>query len=125
MMRRALRAAWVTRRLTPFVVSFLRDYRGWILVGEPRELTDTQHQRRARAVRIAVQELGASFIKGAQIFAQREDFLSPIYTKELKKLLDEVPPFALREVRAVIRRNFGAEAEEIFERFDEPIGLSP
>lgn len=125
MMRRALRAAWVTRRLTPFVVSFLRDYRGWILVGEPRELTDTQHQRRARAVRIAVQELGASFIKGAQIFAQREDFLSPIYTKELKKLLDEVPPFALGEVRAVIRRNFGAEAEEIFERFDErPLGAA-
>lgn len=63
--------------------------------------------------------LGPSFIKAAQVLAMREDILSPIYTNELKKLQDQVPPFPYRQAASIIRRSLGQPVGNIFDEFDE------
>ncbi len=74
---------------------------------------------RPRQMRQSIVELGASFIKLAQVLATRADFFSPEYLEELKTLHDELPPMSERELAIVRRRAFG---EDPFASFDpEPI----
>lgn len=112
------RSVHVFLALFPFVISFIRDWRGWIIGGPPRLLTRAGHKRRAIALRKTMARLGPSFIKAAQVLAMREDFLMPVYTREFKKLQDRVPSFPLRQVERLIRDNLHASIGETFERFD-------
>jgi predicted unusual protein kinase regulating ubiquinone biosynthesis (AarF/ABC1/UbiB family) len=112
------RVVVVTLALFPFLISFVRDWRGWLLFGAPRRLSPGQHRHRARRLRETMEWLGPSFIKGAQVLAQREDILPHVYTRELKRLQDRVPPFALREVRRIIREAFGRDVDQVFEAFE-------
>ena len=67
-------------------------------------------------LRLALEELGPTFIKFGQFMATRADFF-PEYCSELYKLLDQVPPFPHREAREVIRRELGAYPEALFQSF--------
>lgn len=119
------RSVRVTVALTPFLVSFVRDWRRFLFFGGPRPFTPAQHRDRARRLRITMARLGPSFIKGGQVLAQREDIILPIYAKEFKKLQDAVPPFPSRVASAIIKRVLGAEPTEIFDKFDfDPIAAA-
>lgn len=119
------RPFWVFTVVMPFVVSFLRDWQGFILFGGPRLLTKRQHAERARRLAEKVALLGPAFIKGAQVLAMRDDILDPVYTRELKKLQDKVPPFATREVLRTIRQSLGRDARAIFDDFEiKPIAAA-
>lgn len=121
----APRSIFVASKLLPFIIGFIRDWRKYLFFGPPRELTQKQHQRRARAIRETMATLGPSFIKAAQVLAMREDLLSPTYTKELVKLQDQVPPFPYREVSRIIRRNYNKPVQELFDEFEkEPIAAA-
>ncbi len=113
----AWRSVYVTVRLLPFIVSFIRDWRGYLIAGGPRSLNGAQHRRRAAELRKTLGALGPSFIKGAQVLAQREDILMPAYTRELKKLQDQVPSFPVRDVARIIKANLGKAPEEVFDEF--------
>lgn len=67
-------------------------------------------------LRLALEELGPTFIKFGQFMATRADFF-PEYCSELYKLLDRVPPFPHREAREVIRRELGDYPEILFPSF--------
>ena len=110
---------FVAWSLFPFLISFIRDWRGYLIVGPPRRLAPKQHHARAAAIRETLAELGPSFIKAAQVLAMREDILSPVYTKELKRLQDQVPPFPSPKVASIIRQNYGKPLEEVFDEFDK------
>lgn len=69
-------------------------------------------------VRLALEELGPTFIKLGQLLSTRSDLLPPDYISELAKLQDAAPPVAVDQIREVIRRELGSEPEELFERFD-------
>lgn len=112
------RSLLVTIRLLPFLVSFIRDWRRYLLFGGPRPFNQADHLRRARAIRDCMGELGPSFIKGAQVLAMREDILMPTYAREFKRLQDQVPPFPSRQAAAILERNFGRPLREVFEEFD-------
>ncbi len=78
---------------------------------------------RARHVREACEELGATFIKLGQLLSARGDLLPDAYRDELRKLQDSVPAIPASEVAQVIREELGAAPEEIFAFFDsEPAG---
>lgn len=75
--------------------------------------TSPEHLRRA------LEELGPTFIKLGQLLSTRSDLLPPAYADELAKLQDAAPPVPVAEIRAVIRRELGAEPEELFATFDD------
>jgi len=77
----------------------------------------------AERLRLALEELGTTFIKLGQILSTRYDLLPEEYIKELTKLQDRIPPFDYSEVRKVVEREFGISIEGIFVSFD-PVPLA-
>ena len=73
----------------------------------------------ARRIRLALEELGPSFIKLGQLMSTRADIFSHEYIAEFKKLQDMVPPVSFEEVKAVIERELRRPILEIFAEFDE------
>lgn len=65
----------------------------------------------------AVEGLGASFIKLAQVLATRADFFDDLYLGALRQLHDRLPPMSPADFRAVFSRAFGEG--ECFASFDE------
>ena len=71
-------------------------------------------------LRESINDLGASFIKLAQVLATRADFFDDAYLTELRSLHDEIPPMPKAEFQKVYERAFGTG--EPFARFsDTPI----
>ena len=101
-MKRLFRTLSVLIRLTPFVIAFLRDRRGWILFGRPAKRTVEQHQRRADKLRGRVAGLGPTFIKLAQLFSSRADILPEPYLSQISKLQDQVPADPVDEIVHVV-----------------------
>jgi ubiquinone biosynthesis protein len=76
-----------------------------------------EHRRPAQ-VRMALEELGATFIKLGQILSTRPDLLPPAYVDELAKLQDQAPPVDAGDIRQVIEVELGAPLDTIFADFD-------
>jgi ubiquinone biosynthesis protein len=53
-------------------------------------------------MRLAIEELGPTFVKFGQIMSTRQDLLPPELIQELKKLQDQVAPLPFSEIRKVI-----------------------
>jgi len=70
-------------------------------------------------VRLALEELGPTFIKLGQILSTRPDLIPAQYIKELQKLQDEVPPFEYTQVEQLIKKELGADVSEIFKSFEQ------
>jgi ubiquinone biosynthesis protein len=70
-------------------------------------------------LRLALEELGPTFIKFGQIMSLRAELLPAPLVAELGKLQDEVPPEDIDGIRQVIESSLGGPLEEIFIIFDE------
>ena len=70
-------------------------------------------------VRLALEELGPTFVKLGQILSTRPDLIPLDYIEELQKLQDKVPPFAYEQVEQIIKRELGAKVLEIFESLEQ------
>src|SRR5688572_12337799 len=73
----------------------------------------------AERMRLAIEELGPSFIKLGQIVSTRPDLIPADVITELKKLQDNVPAMSIDDVRQTVQETLGATAEEIYVAFDE------
>lgn len=69
-------------------------------------------------VRMALEELGPTFVKLGQMLATRPDLASMELCTELRKLQDAVPAFPASEARALVEHELGAPVEQLFARFD-------
>ncbi|MHB0939543.1 MAG: ABC1 kinase family protein [Armatimonadota bacterium] len=69
-------------------------------------------------LRLALAELGTTFIKLGQVLSARSDLLPPDYLNELAKLQDEVPALPFEEMRPVFIASFGLPPETAFAAFD-------
>lgn len=78
------------------------------------ELQWTRYER----IRLALAELGPTFVKLGQVAASRPDLLPPELLAELEKLQDEVPPMPQAEFEAVMAAAFGSSWNEIFFELD-------
>lgn len=65
----------------------------------------------------AVESLGASFIKLAQVLATRTDFFDERYLQSLRQLHDQLPPMCSHDFKAVFVRAFGSQ--NCFANFEE------
>ena len=68
--------------------------------GGPPE-TSTVYER----IRLAIEELGPTFVKFGQIMSTRTELLPPELIEELKKLQDHAKPLPFADVRAVIQQS--------------------
>jgi ubiquinone biosynthesis protein len=73
----------------------------------------------AERIRLALQDLGPTFIKLGQIMSTRNDLLPPDVIAELKRLQDDVPPVPYEEIAKVIEASLGAPIEQVFVSFEE------
>jgi ubiquinone biosynthesis protein len=72
----------------------------------------------------ALSSLGPSYIKLGQFLATRPDLIGPQRAFELKALQDRLPPFSMAEARQVIRRNLGADTDQLFADFGPPVAAA-
>ncbi len=79
----------------------------------------------AERMRLALEELGPTFVKLGQLLSTRPDVLPISYITEFSKLQDNVPSFSITEVRAQIRAELGGEIDDHFSSFTiEPIAAA-
>ncbi len=72
----------------------------------------------ARRFRLALEELGPTFVKLGQVLSTRPDLLPPAFISELSRLQDQVPPESWEVIRAVFIEELGAPPEELFAGID-------
>ncbi len=76
-------------------------------------------------VRLAMEELGPTFVKLGQILAGRADLFGPEWITEFEKLHSHVPAVPLEALRPQLREDLGGEPEAVFARFDtEPLAAA-
>jgi ubiquinone biosynthesis protein len=80
---------------------------------------DAQHHATApERLRLALEELGPTFIKLGQVLSTRADLLGPEFRLELAKLQDDAPRLSAEVVRECVRTELGGEPESVFAAFD-------
>jgi ubiquinone biosynthesis protein len=81
---------------------------------------DTPHQIERLAVhfRLALEELGPTFVKFGQILSTRPDILPLSFIAELSKLVDSVSPQPWETIHALLTRELGQEPETLFASID-------
>jgi ubiquinone biosynthesis protein len=70
-------------------------------------------------VRLALTDLGPTFIKLGQVLSTREDILGPALARELTKLCSQTPPDPPETVREIIQADLGKPVEELFASFED------
>jgi len=93
-------------RLIPF-------QRGWL----GHERRDTPYTR-PEHLRLALEDLGTTFIKLGQIASTRGDLLPSDYQAELARLQDGAPPVPAADILDTISTAFGCRVESVFANFD-------
>lgn len=76
--------------------------------------TEKINLTRPEKLKLALEELGPTFIKLGQILSVRPDLLPLDYIKELEKLQDEVCCSEEVKIDEIIKNNFGKSIDEIF-----------
>jgi ubiquinone biosynthesis protein len=76
-----------------------------------------------RRFRLALEELGPTFIKIGQILSTRSDLLPPEWLDELRSLQDDVAPLDWEIIQGVISEELGAPVKDIFNTID-PLPLA-
>jgi ubiquinone biosynthesis protein len=69
-------------------------------------------------LRLALEELGTTFIKLGQILSTRADLLPPAYLAELTKLQDSASPVPFEAIQKVLTSELGEPIESVFADFD-------
>jgi ubiquinone biosynthesis protein len=77
------------------------------------QLTPAEHTR------LALEELGPTFIKVGQLLSTRSDLLPPSFISELSRLQDDVPPVSFEQAKAVVEDELDAPIDQIFKTFEE------
>ena len=112
------RSRFIARVLTGHGLGALVDGTG--LARFAPRLRRGQGQRIAPAVRLrmALGELGATFIKLGQMASTRADLVPPEFLVELAKLQDSAPHVPFEQVARTIEEDLGRPVDQCFQRFE-------
>ena len=80
---------------------------------------DLRKYSRGQRLRMALEELGTTFIKLGQILSNRNDILPKDITDELSKLQNHVKPFDENEAINIIEKELGKTIDEAFKSFEK------
>src|SRR5437763_6113276 len=101
-------ADWLSHLDWHFVNGLIRGSGG-------QRLASLTHEAR---VRLALTELGTTFIKLGQMLSTRPDLVSPELAAELTELQTNVPADPPEVARATVEKELGRPIPEVFEEFD-------
>lgn len=105
-------ADWLSR----FNIDFLTD-----LLSSSGAKTQSQLTQHAR-IRLALTELGPTFIKFGQLLSTRPDLIGAELATELEQLQSDTPSDSFEKIKQIIEEEQGRPLEEIFVEFaEEPI----
>jgi ubiquinone biosynthesis protein len=94
-----------------------------VFSGKDRERLDTLS--RPERLRMALEELGPTFIKLGQVLSARADLLPEEFIHELTKLQDEVPAVPYEEVEKVLSKELKGTQKELFRDVEpEPLAAA-
>jgi ubiquinone biosynthesis protein len=111
-LRRYGLADWLSRLQLDFIRDWLKDDSGIPLSSYSRE----------SRVRMALAELGPTFIKLGQVLSLRPDLVGSALATELQLLQTQTPPDPYESVQLTIQTELGMKVEEAFASFDpEPM----
>lgn len=88
-----------------------------------RSMPDIARFTAAERMRLALEELGPTFIKLGQILSTRPDVIPHAFILEFEKLQDNVPSFSFEEVLTQISGELGGPVEQFFAYID-PLPLA-
>lgn len=92
--------------------------RWWRRVILRRKKESAHTLTRAERIRMALEELGPTFVKFGQVVSTRPDLVPASVIVELQKLQETVPPFPGREAIAIVESELGGPVERLFLEFD-------
>jgi ubiquinone biosynthesis protein len=76
-------------------------------------------------MRLALEELGPTFVKLGQLLSTRPDLVPPEILVELRKLQDKVPGFPFEEVKSQVESSLGRKISETFAEFSpQPVAAA-
>lgn len=75
--------------------------------------------KRPVRLRLALEELGPTFIKIGQLLSTRIDLLPPEYIEELTRLQDDVSSFSGEQAIQILEEEMGLKVEEVFSDFEK------
>lgn len=101
-------ADWLSRFQIDFLTDLLRTS------ADDAQSQLTQHQR----IRLALSELGPTFIKFGQLLSTRPDLIGSDLADELSNLQSDTPSDSFDVVKSIIEKEQGRPLEEVFEEFD-------
>ena len=70
-------------------------------------------------LRKAIEKLGATYIKLAQIISSGEGLFPTELVIEFKKCRDQVPPQPWNTVKLIVEQDLGARLEDVFANFEQ------
>jgi ubiquinone biosynthesis protein len=108
-LRRYGLADWLSRLQLDFVRDWIKDESGVPLASYTRE----------SRIRMAITELGPTFIKLGQVLSLRPDLVGSALANELQQLQTQVPADSFESVKRVLEAELGQPIAEAFARFDE------
>ncbi len=83
----------------------------------PHHPASSQEQLAVR-LRRALERLGGTFIKLGQLLSVRPDLVPAVFSKELEKLQDRVPPFSYSAARKIVEEELKQPLEQTFKLFE-------
>jgi ubiquinone biosynthesis protein len=102
-------AAWIGRLGPDFAKDLFKARGGDAIARQPWKTR----------LRLALAELGPTFIKLGQVLSTRPDLVGMDMAEELQRLQTNVPADPPEVVRATLTREFGRPVDELFAEFDE------
>ena len=102
-------AGWLSRIDFAFAKGLLKNRNGQVLADATRETR----------IRLALEELGPTFIKLGQIMSTRPDIVGAALAEELEKLQTKVPPHSLQVVADLLQEELGCPLADVFIEFSE------
>ncbi len=121
------RTAEIAKVLSKYGLDFLAHSQSpFSILALPSKLFRRKHaQTQPERVRLAIEELGTTYIKLGQAISTRTDLVPADYIAELAKLQDDAPPIPYEDVRAVIIHEMGCPPERIYATFErEPMAAA-
>lgn len=84
-----------------------------------RPTPDFAYLSQPARLRLALQELGPTFVKLGQVLSTRPDLIPQDYIVELRKLQSQVVPFPSEVAREIVESELGRPINEVFASFGE------
>lgn len=113
--------ALVPREVTPLLPAWSRPFARFVQMFSGRAGRQGRPGQRLGA---AFEHLGPVAIKLGQVLATRADIFGLAFARDLGRLKDRLPPFALEEARREIERSLGRPVESLFVDLEPPVAAA-